>query len=82
MIVTTSILQLVLFVCIGTKFVHDIAITITDQCEIYLCSYIAIDLIPDPHNITSIIVMVAILVIIIVLVPMDKMMGKLVGNDR
>ena len=31
MMVTTSILQLMLFVCIGTKFVHDIATIITDQ---------------------------------------------------
>ena len=34
MMVTTSILQMVLFVSIGTKFVHDIATIITDQ----LCS--------------------------------------------
>ena len=73
MMVTTSILQMVLFVCIGTKFVHDIAIIITDQCEIYLCSYVAVDLIPDPHNIIRYShVMVTILVVIIVLVPMDK----------
>ena len=72
MMVTTSILQLVLFVCIGTKFVHDIAIIITDQCEIYLCSYTAVHLIPDPYNITYICVMVAILMVIIVLVLMDK----------
>ena len=65
-----------LFVCIGTKFVHDIAIIITDQCEIYLCSYIAVDLIPDLHNITYIRVMVAILVVIVVLVPLDKRWGS------
>ena len=65
MIITTSILQLVLFVCIGTKFVHDIAAIITDQL-------VAVDLILDPHNITYICVMVTILLIIIVLVPMDK----------
>ena len=34
--------------------------------------YVAIDLIPDPHNIAYIRVMVTILVVIIVLVPMDK----------
>ena len=62
MVVTTSILQLVLFVCIGTKFVHDIATIITDQ----LCSC------SDPHNIAYIRVMVAILVVIIALVPMDN----------
>ena len=51
----------------------------------------AVDLIPDPHNITYIHVMVnityirvmvSILVVIIVLVAMDKQWGKLVGNDR
>ena len=75
MMVTTSILQLVLFACIGTKFVHDIATIITDQCDIYLCSYGGVCSCrpyPDPHNITYICVMVAILVVIIVLVPMDK----------
>ena len=61
-----------LFVCIGTKLVHDIATIKTDQCDIYLCSYVAVDLIPDPHNIAYIQVMAAILVVIIVLVPMDK----------
>ena len=65
MIVTTSILQLVLFVCIGTKFARDIAAIITDQL-------VALDLILDPHNIAYICVMVTILLIIIVLVPMDK----------
>ena len=67
MMVTTSILQLVLFVCIGTKFVHDIVMIIIDQL-------VPVDLIPDPHNIAYIRVMVAILVVIIVLVPMDKYM--------
>ena len=48
--------------------------TITaDQCDIYLlCSYVAVDLIPDPHNIAYICVVVAILVVIITLVPIDK----------
>ena len=62
MMVTTSILQLVLFVCIGTKCVHDITTIKADQCDIYLCSYVAVDLIPDPQNITYIRVMVTILV--------------------
>ena len=53
MMVTSSILQLVLFVCIGTKFFQDIATIITNQYDIYLCSYVAADLIPDPHNITG-----------------------------
>ena len=74
MMVATSILQLVLFVCIGTKFVHHkhTAVHTYDQCDIYLCSYVAVDLIPDLHNITYIRVMVTILVHIIALVPMDK----------
>ena len=55
---------------IGTKFVYDIASY--NQYGIYLCSYVAIDLIPDLHTITYICVMVTILVVIIVLVPMDK----------
>ena len=53
MMVTSSILQLVLFVCIGTKSFHDIATIITNQYDIYLCNYVATDLIPDPHNITG-----------------------------
>ena len=79
MMVTTLILQLVLFVCIGTKFGHDIATTITDLC-IYLCSYVAVDLIPDLYNIACMHVMVAILVVIIVLVRMDKLWGEAHGK--
>ena len=39
---------------------------------IHVASYLAVDLIPDPQNITYVCVMVAILVVIIVLVPMDN----------
>ena len=67
-----------LFVCIGTKFFHDIVTIITDQCDIYLCSYVVVDLIPDPHNIAYI--RVTILVVIIVLVPMDKLWGEACGE--
>ena len=35
-----------------TKFVHDIATVISDQYAIYLCRYIAVDLIPDLHTIS------------------------------
>ena len=35
----TCMLQLVLSVCIKIKFVNDIATIISDQYDIYLCSY-------------------------------------------
>ena len=59
-------------VTIGTKFVHDTATINNSQYGIYLCSYVAVDLIPDLHTIAYIHVMVTILVFVIVLVPMDK----------